>query len=124
MRQDSEELFSGLKSATSKSNRQKCNFSFAFKHMFAIYVSASVHSLATPVGSLVSGPLLDEIGRRGSLQFAAVPLFVGWFVIGFAKNISCLLIGRVILGFGVGLMGVPAQVGSIHHFPFQSRNKL
>ncbi|XP_033349895.1 facilitated trehalose transporter Tret1-2 homolog isoform X1 [Bombus vosnesenskii] len=71
---------------------------------------ASVHSLATPVGSLVSGPLLDEIGRRGSLQFAAVPLFVGWFVIGFAKNISCLLIGRVVLGFGVGLMGVPAQV--------------
>ncbi|KAK9298249.1 hypothetical protein QLX08_008337 [Tetragonisca angustula] len=40
---------------------------------------ASVHSLATPIGSLVSGALLDEIGR-------------------------------VILGFSVGSMAVPAQV--------------
>ncbi|OAD58904.1 Facilitated trehalose transporter Tret1 [Eufriesea mexicana] len=71
---------------------------------------ASVHSLATPIGSLVSGPLLDGIGRRGALQFAAVPLFVGWFAIGFAKTIPCLLIGRIVLGFGVGLMAVPAQV--------------
>ncbi|XP_076748724.1 facilitated trehalose transporter Tret1-2 homolog [Xylocopa sonorina] len=71
---------------------------------------ASIHSLATPVGSLVSGPLLDTIGRRGALQFSGVPLFAGWILIGFANNIPCLLVGRVILGFAVGIMAVPSQV--------------
>ncbi|KOC58831.1 Facilitated trehalose transporter Tret1, partial [Habropoda laboriosa] len=71
---------------------------------------ASVHSLATPIGSLMSGPLLDGIGRRGSLRFSAIPLSVGWVIIGFSQNIPCLLIGRAISGFAVGLMAVPAQV--------------
>ncbi|XP_076242129.1 facilitated trehalose transporter Tret1-2 homolog [Calliopsis andreniformis] len=71
---------------------------------------ASVHSLATPIGSLLSGPLLDAIGRRGSLQLAAVPLFVGWIIIGFSKSIPYLLVGRVVLGFAVGLLAVPGQV--------------
>ncbi|CAK9815689.1 Facilitated trehalose transporter Tret1 [Anthophora plagiata] len=71
---------------------------------------ASVHSLATPIGSLMSGPLLDGIGRRGSLQFSAVPLSVGWIIMGFANSIPCLLVGRAMSGFAVGLMAVPAQV--------------
>ncbi|CAK9832942.1 Facilitated trehalose transporter Tret1 [Anthophora retusa] len=71
---------------------------------------ASVHSLATPIGSLMSGPLLDGIGRRGSLRFSAVPLSVGWVIMGFANSIPCLLVGRAMSGFAVGLMAVPAQV--------------
>lgn len=71
---------------------------------------ASVHSLATPVGSLLSGPLLDAIGRRGSLQLSAVPLCIGWLIIGFARNVIAILIGRVVCGLSVGLMAVPAQV--------------
>lgn len=85
---------------------------------FMIYLSASVHSLATPIGSLMSGPLLDGIGRRGALQFSAIPLSVGWLIIGFATNIPCLLVGRVILGFGVGLMAAPAQVRILKFYFF------
>ncbi|KAL6261523.1 hypothetical protein P5V15_006611 [Pogonomyrmex californicus] len=71
---------------------------------------ASVHSLATPVGSLISGPLLDAIGRRGSLQLAAIPLCVGWLVIAFSKSVTTILVGRVVCGVSIGLMAVPAQV--------------
>ncbi|XP_043268762.1 facilitated trehalose transporter Tret1-2 homolog [Venturia canescens] len=71
---------------------------------------ASVHSLASPIGALLSGPLLDAIGRRGCLILASVPLSLGWIVIGFAKNISWILVGRVVSGFAVGLTAVPAQV--------------
>lgn len=71
---------------------------------------ASIHSLATPVGSLVSGPFLDTIGRRGCLQLAAIPLCLGWIIIGFANNVSCILFGRVVAGLAVGLMAVPSQV--------------
>lgn len=72
--------------------------------------AASIHSLATPVGSLLSGPLLDAIGRRGSLQLSAIPLGIGWLIIGFSKNVTCLLVGRLICGVSVGLMAVPSQV--------------
>ncbi|KAK2586490.1 hypothetical protein KPH14_011388 [Odynerus spinipes] len=71
---------------------------------------ASVHSLATPIGSLLSGPFLDTIGRRGCLQLSAIPLCLGWLVMGFAKNIPVLLAGRVVSGFAVGFMAVPIQV--------------
>lgn len=71
---------------------------------------ASIHSLATPVGSLVSGPLLDAIGRRGSLQLSAVPLCVGWVIIAFSRDVISILVGRVVCGVSVGLMAVPAQV--------------
>ncbi|XP_067211130.1 facilitated trehalose transporter Tret1-2 homolog isoform X2 [Linepithema humile] len=71
---------------------------------------ASVHSLATPIGSLLSGPLLDAIGRRSSLQLSAVPLCIGWLIIGFSRNVISILVGRVVCGLSVGLMAVPAQV--------------
>ncbi|XP_047354532.1 facilitated trehalose transporter Tret1-2 homolog [Vespa velutina] len=71
---------------------------------------ASVHSLATPIGSLLSGPFLDTLGRRGCLQLSAIPLCLGWIVMGFAKNIPALLVGRIVSGFAVGFMGVPSQV--------------
>ncbi|XP_031836351.1 trehalose transporter 1-like protein isoform X2 [Nomia melanderi] len=71
---------------------------------------ASVHSLATPVGSLLSGPLLDGIGRRGSLQLSAIPLCTGWIIMGVSTNVPYLLTGRIVSGLAVGLMSVPAQV--------------
>ncbi|KAI4498877.1 hypothetical protein M0802_006052 [Mischocyttarus mexicanus] len=72
--------------------------------------TASVHSLATPIGSLLSGPFLDTLGRRGCLQLSAVPLCLGWIVMGFAKNIPSLFVGRIVSGFAVGFMAVPSQV--------------
>lgn len=71
---------------------------------------ASIHSLATPIGSLLSGPLLEMLGRRNSLQLATVPLCIGWLVIGFSKNVVAILIGRVVCGISVGLMPVPSQI--------------
>ncbi|XP_011161550.1 facilitated trehalose transporter Tret1-2 homolog [Solenopsis invicta] len=71
---------------------------------------ASIHSLATPVGSLLSGPLLDAIGRRGCLQLSSIPLCIGWLIIGLSRSVTSILVGRVICGVSVGFMAVPAQV--------------
>ncbi|KAL0116793.1 hypothetical protein PUN28_010010 [Cardiocondyla obscurior] len=71
---------------------------------------ASIHSLATPIGSLLSGPLLDTVGRRGCLQLSTIPLCVGWLIIGLSKSVTPILVGRVICGLSVGFMAVPAQV--------------
>ncbi|KAH0947725.1 hypothetical protein HN011_011832 [Eciton burchellii] len=71
---------------------------------------ASVHSLATPIGSLLSGVFIDAIGRRNSLQLSVIPLCIGWLVIGLSRNVTILLVGRFICGVSVGTMAVPAQV--------------
>ncbi|XP_071580440.1 facilitated trehalose transporter Tret1-2 homolog [Temnothorax nylanderi] len=71
---------------------------------------ASVHSLATPIGALLSGPLLDAIGRRGCLQLSVIPLCIGWLIIGLSRSVTSILVGRVICGLSVGFMAVPAQV--------------
>lgn len=75
-----------------------------------ICYAASIHSLSTPVGSLLSGPLLEMIGRRSSLQWATIPLCIGWLIIGFSKSVVAILIGRIVCGISVGLMPVPSQV--------------
>ncbi|XP_015116904.1 facilitated trehalose transporter Tret1-2 homolog [Diachasma alloeum] len=71
---------------------------------------ASIHSLASPLGALLSGPLLDAVGRRGSLQLATLPLILGWIMIGVANDTWSILTGRFLAGFSVGMGAVPSQV--------------
>ncbi|XP_028042871.1 facilitated trehalose transporter Tret1-like [Bombyx mandarina] len=71
---------------------------------------ASIHSAATPLGSMVSGPVMEAIGRRRTLQSCTVPLVVGWIIIGTASHHALLLLGRIVCGFAVGLMAAPSQV--------------
>ncbi|XP_058129073.1 facilitated trehalose transporter Tret1-2 homolog [Anopheles ziemanni] len=71
---------------------------------------ASVHSLATPIGSFASGPIMDRWGRRPALLMAIVPLFTGWIVLATASSHFLLLLGRVVAGISVGLIAAPAQV--------------
>ncbi|KAJ0176701.1 hypothetical protein K1T71_007880 [Dendrolimus kikuchii] len=71
---------------------------------------ASIHSAATPWGSMVSGPVMEAIGRRRTLQACTLPLIIGWVIIGTATNHALLLLGRIICGFAVGIMSAPSQV--------------
>lgn len=73
---------------------------------------ASIHSLSSPIGSLLSGPLLDLIGRKTLLQIATIPLCLGWILIGFSstQHIWLMLVGRIFCGTAVGLTAVAGQV--------------
>ncbi|XP_037917653.1 facilitated trehalose transporter Tret1 [Hermetia illucens] len=71
---------------------------------------ASIHSLATPFGSLVSGWAADRVGRRTALLIASIPILAGWTTLATAQSHALLLIGRVVAGIGVGLVGAPAQI--------------
>ncbi|XP_058830422.1 facilitated trehalose transporter Tret1-like isoform X2 [Topomyia yanbarensis] len=71
---------------------------------------ASVHSLATPVGSFASGPIMDRWGRKPALLLAIVPLLCGWICLATASSHFLILLGRVIAGMSVGLIAAPAQV--------------
>ncbi|XP_075168193.1 solute carrier family member pippin [Haematobia irritans] len=71
---------------------------------------ASVHSLATPVGSFISGPMADYLGRRSTLLVSVIPVFLGWSILALSQSYPMLLVGRLLCGFATGILGGPAQV--------------
>ncbi|CAK1552855.1 unnamed protein product [Leptosia nina] len=71
---------------------------------------ASLSAVGTPIGCILSGYLMDNIGRRRTLIFTEVPLIVGWIMISFAQNVIMIYIGRLLVGFGSGMVGAPARV--------------
>ncbi|EDV98078.1 GH22916 [Drosophila grimshawi] len=71
---------------------------------------ASVHSLATPIGSLMSGPLADYLGRRKTLLVSAIPLFFGWSTMAMSNSVKAIIFARFLCGFATGILGGPGQV--------------
>lgn len=55
-----------------------------FSKIIYLYFAASIHSAGTPLGSFVSGILMDRYGRKTALQLSVVPLIIGWIMIAFA----------------------------------------
>ncbi|ODM96359.1 Facilitated trehalose transporter Tret1-2 [Orchesella cincta] len=67
--------------------------------------------LASFFGTLLSGPLLHYLGRRGTLTLLTFPYTVGWLMIGFAgTSIPLIMLGRVLTGLAAGLSTASAQL--------------
>lgn len=72
-------------------------------------------SFALLFGNMISGYLMDRMGRRASQILLSVFYIGGWTIIGFAGNIYFILLGRFITGFCQGWLGPlgPVFVGEI-----------
>uniref|UniRef100_A0A1B6M1C0 Major facilitator superfamily (MFS) profile domain-containing protein n=1 Tax=Graphocephala atropunctata TaxID=36148 RepID=A0A1B6M1C0_9HEMI len=70
----------------------------------------SVVSLMVPVGSVITGCLVDRIGRLNTLRAATIPYVTGWICIALADNFPLLMVGRVLTGISAGLACNPAVV--------------
>lgn len=53
---------------------------------------------------------MDRLGRKKTLIMIEIPLIIGWLLIAFATDITMIYIGRVLVGFGSGLVGAPCRV--------------
>ena len=71
---------------------------------------ASMTSIGTPIGCLVSGYMMDVLGRKRSLIITEIPALLGWILIAFATNIHMIYAGRFFVGLGSGMVGAPARV--------------
>ena len=67
------------------------------------------------VGAFSGGPLSDRIGRRATTLIAAIVFGAGALIVAFAPVVSILVLGRFVLGLGVGLasMIVPLYIAEI-----------
>ena len=89
-----------------------------------IEIIVSVTIAAAAVAALIGGPLSDLIGRKPVLLIASVVFTAGAIFMGVAWHPYILVIGRVIIGLGIGLaaMSVPMYIAELA--PAEMRGKL
>ncbi|CAD7076969.1 unnamed protein product [Hermetia illucens] len=71
---------------------------------------ASLASAGTPFGCIVSGYLMDAVGRKLTLLITQIPAILGWILICSADRVELIYAGRFFVGFGSGMVGAPARV--------------
>ncbi|XP_075214661.1 facilitated trehalose transporter Tret1-like [Lycorma delicatula] len=75
----------------------------------------SIAFICQPVGSILSGILLEPLGRKCSLLLVNFPHILGWLLFYFASTVRTIFIANIIMGLGVGFMEAPiiTYVGEI-----------
>lgn len=64
-----------------------------------------------PVGCLLSGPMMDKLGRKSALIATNIPSFLGWMLLSTQyTSLYVLYTGQLLVGLSVGLSTTPATV--------------
>ena len=58
--------------------------------------------LAALLSSLVASMVIKKLGRKLSMLFGGILFFAGALINGFAQKVWMLIVGRILLGFGIG----------------------
>lgn len=75
--------------------------------------TASLPSIMMPIGCLLSGPLIDKLGRKTALMVTNIPSFLGWLLLAQQPvSLYVLYVGQLLVGMSVGLSTTPATVYS------------
>lgn len=75
------------------------------------------------IGTLIAGPLADKFGRRMVILGSCLVFFVGIFAILFANTFLWILLARICLGVGVGLVAVAVPLYLTELVPAKIRGK-
>jgi len=96
-------------------------------HLTAVVEGLVVTSLLFPgatTGALLGGPIADRVGRQKSLVIAGV-VFVGATVVCvLAPNVGVLVVGRIALGYAVGVASVVVPLYLAEMAPASQRGRI
>ena len=87
-----------------------------------VVVTAAI--LAAFVSSLVGGSLNQAFGRRSSAIFAALLFTAGSIILAFSWSYSVLVIGRAVVGVGIGVASLTTPVYIAEMAPPSERGRL
>lgn len=98
---------------------QNDRFSNETLHFTAIESSwfGSLAFMTQPIGSIVSGWITEQIGRKRAMLIVNIPHIIAWAMLVWATSVLEIFVAGVLLGLGVGLMESPIMtyVGEISH---------
>lgn len=75
-------------------------------------------------GALLGGPIADRIGRKKSLVIAGAIFVIGTVVCALAPNIAVLVVGRIALGYAVGVASVVVPLYLAEMAPASQRGRI
>ena len=81
-------------------------------------------TLGAMVGALVAGELAERLGRRMTILLAAVIFVVGALLEALAPDTAVLVVGRLVLGAGVGVASVAAPLYGAENAPARVRGRF
>jgi MFS family permease len=86
--------------------------------------SASIAFICQPIDGLISGLIMESVGRKWSMIIVNIPFLVGWLLYHFATSILSLFVTNVILGIGIGFMDAPLMTYTAETCQTEQRNIL
>lgn len=75
-----------------------------------IELVVSIAQIGSAIASLLSGPLQDKIGRKPTIILSDILFTLGALVMAVAPTIEVLMVGRLLVGFGVGIASLVVPV--------------
>lgn len=71
--------------------------------------------ICQPIGSILSGVIVEKLGRKRAMMVVNLPHIAAWLLLYFATNLEMVFIANLLLGLGVGFMEAPVitYVGEI-----------
>jgi major inositol transporter-like SP family MFS transporter len=96
-------------------------------HLTTFTEAVVVSSLLFPgaaLGALLGGKLADKLGRKGSLLVCAGLFLVGALICSTAPNVEVMVVGRILLGFGVGAAAVTCPLYLAEMAPAHRRGRM
>ena len=91
---------------------------------FLLEVITSWVTLGAMGGALVAGALADRLGRRITILLASVLFTAGALVEALAPGSYVLVVGRLVVGFGVGVASVAAPLYAAEMAPSRLRGRF
>ena len=91
---------------------------------FVLEIITSWVTLGAMGGALVAGVLADRLGRRVTIVLASILFTAGALIEALAPGSVILVIGRLVVGFGVGVASVAAPLYAAEMAPARLRGRF